>query len=193
MKAANPSILLEGKNASAMVELYFEFCHLKQIYRQGWLERGIPESRCESVAEHCFGTALLALFVADQHFPELDPSKVLGMALLHDFGEIHAGDITPARGLSRAEKVRRERRSVQKTLASLPGGKRYQKLWDEYEAGFSPEARFVHQIEKLEMALQAGVYEHQGLGDLSDFYASAGAMLEDPQLKEVLESLKHLR
>ena len=85
---------------------------LKQLYRQGWLKRGVPPERCESVAEHTLGVAVLVMLLADTRFPELDAQKVLRMALLHDFGEIDAGDFTPIDGISLQEKHRLEKESV---------------------------------------------------------------------------------
>jgi putative hydrolase of HD superfamily len=192
-KAENPSRHLQGKDTLAIVELYFEFCHLKQLYRRGWLQRGIAPLRCESVAEHSFGVAMLAMFIADQHFPDLDTAKIMRLALLHDFGEIDTGDMTPKDQIPRTEKVRRERACVVRILRQLPGGDKYVALWEEYEEGHSAEARFVRQVEKLEMALQASVYEHQKLADLTDFFASARQALEDPPLRQLLAAIEKLR
>jgi putative hydrolase of HD superfamily len=184
---------LEGKQVLPLIEAYFEFNHLKQLYRQGWLRRGVPPERCESVAEHSFGVALLAMFLAEAHFPELEAGKVIRLALLHDFGEIYAGDITPSDGVSRAEKVRQEQAGVAQVLAKLPQGERYLALWEEYEQQRSPEARFVRQIDRLEMALQASVYEHQGLADLSEFFDSVREFLNEIQLQAILRELEEMR
>ena len=51
---------------SASVTAWFEILHLKQVFRKGWLERGLPPARCESVAEHSFGNAMLCLLLAQQ-------------------------------------------------------------------------------------------------------------------------------
>src|SRR5262249_12679246 len=71
---ADPPRLPEGdRPASAILSAYFEWNHLKQLYRQGWLRRGVPPARCESVAEHSFGVALLAMLLSQSHRPPLDP------------------------------------------------------------------------------------------------------------------------
>ena len=107
IKAENPISLLGEEGYTPLVTAYFELCHLKQLYRQGWLRRGVPPERCESIAEHSFGVAVLALWLA-QAQPELDADKVVRMALLHDLGEVYAGDIVPSDGVSEGEKHRRE-------------------------------------------------------------------------------------
>jgi putative hydrolase of HD superfamily len=192
-KAPIPASRLRVGRVAPLIEAYFEFNHLKQLYRQGWLQRGVPQARCESVAEHTFGVAVLALWVADAHFPGLDALKVLRMALLHDFGEIYAGDITPADGIDRGEKRRLERQAMRQVLRKLPRGLDYIALWEEYERGESPEAQLVRQIDRLEMALQASVYEHQELADLSEFFTSVEQGLTAPALQAILHDLKAMR
>jgi putative hydrolase of HD superfamily len=192
-KAPIPASRLRVGQVAPLIEAYFEFNHLKQLYRQGWLQRGVSHARCESVAEHTFGVAVLALLVADAHFPELDALKVLRMALLHDFGEIYAGDITPADGIDRGEKRRLERQAMRQVLRKLPRGLDYIALWEEYERGESPEAQLVRQIDRLEMALQASVYEHQELANLSEFFMSVEQALSAPVLQAILHDLTAMR
>jgi putative hydrolases of HD superfamily len=189
-KAPNPAGSLEKKPVPALISAYFEFNHLKQLYRQGWLRRGLPKERCESVAEHTFGVAVLAYMLAETYFPELDAGRVLRLALLHDFGEIYAGDLIPSDGIDPQEKVRRELDSATRVFSKLPNGAVYLRLWQEYEAGETPEAVFVRQIDRLEMALQAGVYEQQGLIDPQEFYDSAARALVEPQLVALLEEIR---
>ncbi|SES98585.1 HD domain-containing protein [Stigmatella erecta] len=192
-KAPPPITHLAGRAALPLLEAYFEFNHLKQLYRQGWLRVGVPPERCESVGEHSLGVALLCLFLAESWFPEADAFKTVRIALLHDLGEARVGDITPHDGVSPAQKHVLERKAVEQILGKLPRGAEYLALWDEYEQGSSFEARLVRQVDRLEMGLQACVYEHQGLGDLSQFFTSAQKVLETPQLQALFAELQALR
>ena len=124
-KSDPPLELFAGTRLPDLLRVYLEFNRLKQLYRKGWLERGLAPERCESVAEHSFAVALLALLLADACHPALDRDRLLRMALLHDFGEIHAGDLTPGDGVPKAEKRRREAASVARVLGTLPGGEVY--------------------------------------------------------------------
>jgi putative hydrolase of HD superfamily len=191
-KAEIPDQLLQADHASFIAQSYFELCRLKQLYRQGWLRRGVPRERCESVAEHSFGVALLALWLAQADFPQLDAGKVLRMALLHDFGEIYAGDIIPGDNLPVQEKREREAQSVEKVLGKLPEGETYVALWREFELGDSPEARFVRQVDRLEMGLQAGVYAAQGFAGMDEFFASARQGLAEQRLLELLGGIESI-
>jgi putative hydrolase of HD superfamily len=181
--------LLPENEALPLIRAYYEINHLKQLYRQGWLQAGIPKANCESVAEHTFGVAVLAWVIAEEYFPDLELRKVLRMALIHDFGEIYAGDFTPGDRVLPEEKVRLERQSVERVCASLPGGREYLALWDEYESGISPEARFVRQIDRLEMGLQASIYQRQGYTGLNRFFESASAVITESVLVEIMEAV----
>jgi len=191
-KAENPAHLLADRQGHSLVTAYFELCQLKQLYRQGWLRRGVPKDRCESVAEHSFGVAVLGLWLAGSSYPGLDSNKVLRMALLHDFGEIYAGDIIPSDGVAPEEKHRLEEQSVETVLGRLPDGEIYMDAWREYEQGSSPEARLVRQLDRLEMGLQASVYAGQGFTGLEEFLASARQGLSDPLLVALLEEIESL-
>ena len=119
IKAPNPAPTLQGKQ-HPIIQIYFEFVHLKQLYRQGWLARGIPLERCESVAEHTFGVAVTAVFLADSYFPNLDALKILRMALIHDFGEVYAGDLIPGDKISPEEKHDLEKEAITQIFEGLP-------------------------------------------------------------------------
>lgn len=193
IKAENPLHLLEEKDLNPILLAYFEFNHLKNLYRQGWLRRGVPPERCESVAEHSLGVAILAIWLAEKYHPELDLCKLLQMALIHDFGEIYAGDIIPQDVVSQTEKYHLELDSVQQVFSRLQDGDRYISLWCEFEAGESPEATFLRQVDRLEMALQAAVYKGQGYQNLGEFFDSAENALTDPDLQKMMSETREIQ
>ena len=184
---------LAGCPEAHWVRAYFELSHLKQLYRQGWLKRGISTRRCESVADHSFATALLTYWLARAEFPELDAERVLQMALMHDLGEIYVGDLTPQDQINPQSKHEQERRAVNQIFDNLPGGNTYILIWEEFEAAISPEARFVRQIDRLEMALQACLYEHQGETGLQEFFDSADLAVSDLRLRRIFDTLLSCR
>ncbi len=192
-KAENPVLLLKDQQVDPIIGAYFELCQLKQLYRQGWLRRGVSRARCESVAEHSFGCAVLAAWLAQAYYPELDAGKVLRMALLHDFGEVYAGDLIPGDAVQPDEKQRREAGSVAQVFGKLPDGAAWLRLWEEFERNETPEARFVRQIDRLEMGLQAGVYALQGLVEPDEFFASARLALEDARFADLLKAVETIR
>jgi len=198
-KAPNPAGLLADKDVSPIIEAYFELNHLKQIYRQGWLDHGIETRHCESVAEHSFGVATLALFVANACFPQLDLGKVVRMALLHDIGEVYVGDIVHGPDVDAAAKRKAEDQAIVRILEKLPKGDEYIADWRDFEHGASPEAVFIRQMDRLEMACQASVYEHQQVADLANFFSFvSGTLLSCPEdfkadLESIFRELEELR
>jgi len=189
-KGKHPGSYIQNSGTSPILAAWFEVNQLKLLYRQGWLKRGIEVAQCESVAEHSFGVAMLAMWLADAHFPNLDPLKVLRLALIHDLGEVYAGDITPSHQISKAQKTAMERAAVQKVLGKLTRGHFYLELWEEYEENVSPESIFVKQVDRLEMAMQAGVYQKMGDMDLTEFFDSADKVIDWPQLQTLLNELR---
>jgi putative hydrolase of HD superfamily len=106
--------------------------------------------------------------------------------------ECLVGDITPIHThITKQEKARREAATMEYIGQSLLGGapgcakacERLTELFREYEENRTLEARFVHDVDKLEMVLQTIEYENTLGKDLSEFYH----VLEDITLPEVRE------
>ncbi|MDA0978999.1 MAG: HD domain-containing protein, partial [Proteobacteria bacterium] len=190
-KANIPIEQLDRTRSTPLIQAWYEIVHLKHMFRQGWLKRGVPRDACETVAEHTFGNAMLCLLLlADR--PELDGYKVLRLALVHDLGEAYVGDITPHDNVDRADKIRMETAAVREILDKLPNGASLIADWDEYEAQQSAEARFVKEIDRMELALQASVYDQRGLVDATEFYDAVTPTIKSADLKVVLQALRGL-
>ena len=171
----------------ALLRSYLRVLALKRLYRQGWLKRGVPEERCESVADHSFGTAVLAPLIAGREpFEDADPGRTCRMALAHELGEVYAGDITPVDGVSKEEKYRLERESLLRVLEGAPGADEILALWEEFEEGSSPEARLLRRLDRLEMGVQAAVYRAEGFPRMGEFLESARKAVGEGLLGEVL-------
>jgi len=154
----------------------------------------VPRQYCESVAEHVFGMTLLAWMIIESGLAaDVDRDKVLRMTLAHEIGEIYTGDITPGDGIAMDEKQRREREGLLRVTNRLPNGTEWMALWEEFEAGESSEARLVRQLDRLEMALQAWVYEKQLGMNLESFFRSAEKAVNSPELKDLLKDIENLR
>lgn len=194
VKASPPISHLQFTRLPAIAEVWFEIAQLKHLFRQGWLRVGVPRDRCESVAEHSFGVALLSLFIAETHFAgRADANRVLRIALLHDVGEARVGDLTPHDPTTSDDKHMLERDAVRDILGKLPRGADYFAYWEEYERGESLEAKIVKQADRLEMALQATAYEHSLGMNLEEFYASARKAMESPEFRELLHGVENAR
>ncbi len=167
-----------------LTDALLEAVELKALPRAGWVLRGVEAP--ESVAGHSWGVAWLVLAL----LPEgLSLGRALAYATLHDLPEVRTGDLTPAEGVPKAEKTRREALALDALLAGCPRRAPLTKLWADYEAQADPEARFVKQCDRLDMALQAVVYHRRAGLDPSEFLASAGEGLCHPALRPVFDDL----
>ena len=72
-----------------LIDFFHEIGSLKDLKRTGWLMRKV--SNPESVADHSFRTAVMALILAPRL--KLNTEKCLKMAVLHDLAEARIGDI----------------------------------------------------------------------------------------------------
>lgn len=164
---------------------------LKREPRRGWRRIGVRGG--ESVADHSWRLALMAMLYAD--LLGLDAGKAARIALIHDLPEARTGDTMPGEW-STAQKHAREARALRALLKPLPPGlrRRYLALWLDYELGKSPEARLVHELDKLEMAAQGLRYEREGRGRGFDgFWGTAERAIHTPLLREHLEALRARR
>lgn len=146
-----------------------------------------PAGRQESTAEHSWRLALLALTLGGER-PDLDLRRTLELCLVHDLGEAYEGDIPAVAPCDPARKAAVERRAVERLTALLPppAAQRIRALWEEYEAGTTPEARWVKALDKAETIVQ-----HNQGANPPDFdyrfnlaYGSA-LFRDDPLLREL--------
>ena len=180
---------------NALLDLLLESATLKRIPRTGWGMRGVPH--IESVAEHSFGVAFVALVLTDL-LPEeaLDREKVLIMALLHDMGEVRFTDLpSPATRLIPAEvKSQAEATALAGLLAPLPGSERLRALWQEFEDCTSPEGCLVRDADKIEMMIQCLRYEQAGSRGLDEFWAAVDRReWQYPLCADLYARLKEMR
>lgn len=168
----------------------FEFIlQLKNIPRSGW-QKKLGIVRPESVADHAYSVAAIAMILSD--VKKLNSEKTLKMAILHDLAESIIGDLTPDDG-PRSQKIKLENTAMKKIISTLDTKiqKQYWSLWLEYQKGISKEAKLLHQVDKLDMALQANEYKKSGHSKqkLAPFFDSAKKQITDPEIKKILQCL----
>ncbi len=163
--------------------------NLKKISRQGWIDK-LSLNNPESVADHSYSMAVMSMVISD--LENYNFEKILKMVLLHDLAESKIGDYTPQQ-LSSEKKTKLENSAFDEIIENLPDliKTQYLQIWQEYQENTSPESKIVHQIDKLEMALQAKIYQKDGQSQekLESFFESAKADITDPKLKELFTKI----
>ena len=172
-----------------LLDFFNSSVNLKKIPRQGWIEK-ISLKNPESVADHTYSMAIISMVLSDLR--GYNSEKILKMVLLHDLSESKIGDFLPEQ-INKEDKKRLENDAFDEIMINLPNTikSQYLKIWKEYQDNISKESIFVHQIDKLEMALQAKKYEQQGYSKekLKVFFESAKKEISDPKLKELFMQL----
>lgn len=125
---------------------------LKRELRHSWLSDG----RQESVAEHTWRMALMALVLHKEVDQIIDLFHVLKMIIVHDLGEVYTGDYQVYGKDVPADKHELEAEAMAKLLKTLPTYTREEilALWDEFEHRETKEARFAVALDKLEVLIQ---------------------------------------
>ena len=109
------------------------------------------DGRFENSAEHSWQSAIAAMVLQDYYPEKLNMEKVISMLLIHDLGEIYAGDTWVFDDEKKLHAHDRELTSIEKTMSLLPEATylNMKNSWLEFEKGQSPEARYARVIDAL--------------------------------------------
>jgi len=171
---------------------------VKMIPRSGWISHGISLQEVESVADHSFSTAVLAMLLADLEVANgrrINIERVLRLALLHDLPEALTFDISKSyleylgmRG--EAIKSELEQAAWKHLIEGIEKGairKRYAQLQSEFNAEQTIESMIVHAADRLDLLLQIAEYRRRGYPKaiLADLWKSTSQKLRGSKLSSV--------
>ena len=172
-----------------ILDFFKTAANLKKISRQGWIDK-LSINNPESVADHSYSMAMIGMLVSD--LENYNSEKIIKMILLHDLAESKIGDYTPEQ-LNKEKKNELENNAFNEIIKDLPDliKSKYLQIWQEYQENTSYESKLVHQIDKLEMVLQAKIYQKDGHPQekLESFFESAKIDITDPKLKELFTKI----
>ena len=133
--------------------------------------------------------SVMAMVLSD--IKNLNTEKIIKMSLLHDWAESKIGDFMPGE-VTNEEKSMLEDKAMAEILSILPDKIQndYQNIWNDYSNNISLESKFVHQLDKLEMILQAKIYEKDvGYEKIKPFLTSSVDLITDADLKKILTEI----
>lgn len=121
----------------------------KNILRQTHLSSG---GRRENDAEHAWHMSVMAYLLREYANKDVDIAKVMIMCLIHDVVEIYAGDAYCYDPEALATQHDRETAARDKIFGMLPEDQKNEfiALFDEFEAGETPESRFAHSMDNMQ-------------------------------------------
>ena len=154
---------MEEKLKNSM-RFYMLATQLKYKIRSGWdkSHQNVSKDRVESIAEHVYGTCILALSIDSEFKTNLDINKVIKMLVLHELGEVIIGDITPFDNITPEEKMKKEHEAMREVIGDLVNQEEFLSLLFEFDEKKTKEAIFAHHCDKLEADIQAKVYQDMG-------------------------------
>ena len=165
---------------------YYVICNkLKNVIRTGWKDWNVSKDRLESVAEHIYGTQMLALAMYSEFNYDLDIKKVIYMLAIHELGETLIGDLTQFQ-ISKSEKEKLEHEAVHKILNGLVNGNEIEKLFLEFDSHNTKESLFAYECDKLECDIQSKIYDEEGYVDLNN--QKDNKTIDNERVKKLLKS-----
>lgn len=135
------------KEITQILDFIVEIEKLKSVIRN---TRPVGLERYENSAEHSWHVCLSALMLKDYANEPVDINRVIKMLLIHDLGEIDAGD-TIIYTSETVENKQNEKAGLKRVFDLLPDGlgEEYLSLWHEFEAGETAESKYAKAIDRV--------------------------------------------
>ncbi|HEY2379862.1 MAG TPA: HD domain-containing protein [Terriglobia bacterium] len=139
---------MDSERFERQIQFILEIDKLKTILRRTYL---IHADRAENTAEHSWHLALGAIVLAEHANEPVDVARVVKMVLVHDIVEIDAGDTYFYDAVGALDKPEREDAAAERLFGILPEdqGNELRALWQEFEAGNTPDARFALALDRF--------------------------------------------
>lgn len=139
---------MEADRLHQQIHFIVEIDRLKSVLRRTYL---VHAARRENSAEHSWHVAIAALLLAEYANERIDVLRVVKMLLIHDIVEIEAGDTFVYDEAALVDQAERERQAADQIFSRLPEdqAKELRALWEEFDAGTTPEAKFAVALDRL--------------------------------------------
>ena len=175
---------MQEQKIKNLLKFYLLATQLKDKIRRGWEIWNIDRERIESVAEHIYGTCILAIAIDSEFDLNIDLYKVIMMLVLHEIEEVKIGDLTPWDKVTKEEKRRLGKQAVQEVLDTLTKKVTYIELIEEFENMETKESIFAKMCDKLEADIQCKLYCEENSVDIHR--KENEHLLDDTRVKNLL-------
>lgn len=137
------------KRLQRQMDFCLEIDKEKNIMRQTYLS---DQKRFENDAEHAWHMSIMCLLLSEYANEGIDVLKTISMILIHDIVEIDAGDTYAYDESAKLDQRAREERAADRLFGMLPDdqSKKLRALWEEFEAGQTPEASFARTLDNIQ-------------------------------------------
>ena len=177
---------MENNKIQNLLKFYLLATELKDKIRSGWKVWNIDRERVESVAEHIYGTCVLAIAIDSEFKLEIDLHKVIIMLVVHEIEEIKIGDLTPFDKVTKEEKRKIGKKAVEEVLNYLNKKIEYIELIEEFEEMKTKESIFAKMCDKLEADIQCKIYCEENCIDINN--KENAHLLKDLRVQKLLNN-----
>ena len=163
------------QNNMNVIKFYVLTNRLKNNIRQGWLDWSINCERVESVAEHVFGSIMIAIGMKSEYpeaYKNVNLERVALMLAIHELDKSFMQDYS----LKQVTKEERQEALV-KALDGLAMKDELLNIIDEFNARETEDAKFAYTCNEFESDLQSKLYDEAGYVDVNNGFV-------DPYLKD---------
>ncbi len=188
---------MDDKQLSNLLEVFLTVQVSKELPRQGFLYSGFKRNEADSVAAHSFSVVIFSYLLAKElksEKKEIDPERVLKIALVHDLGETITGDIgTYAKDLARGvfDKVEKDAFSI--LVRNLDLKDEFIGYFEEYQKLESIESQIVKFADALDAFVQGVNTPSANLEDLRKTVSYiTKKKLKDKRLSVIFNKAVHL-
>jgi len=147
---------MKNKDAETMANFFYEVGTLRKITRMH-RQALLTDDLSDTIAAHSFRVTVIAWVLAKEE--NVDPYKVVMMALMHDVAETRTNDHN---WIHKRYVTTHEDEVTKDQLENLPHNLELKNFVSEYEARISKEAKIVKDADLMEQALLLREYELQG-------------------------------
>lgn len=139
---------MNNERLNKQLEFLLEIDKEKSILRQSHK----TDKNSENDAEHAWHSAIMIYLLREYANEEFDVLKAVVMSLIHDIVEIDAGDTYAYDNEGNSTKADRENKAAERIYGLLPKEQKDEmiSLFNEFEEGKTPEAKFARVIDNLQ-------------------------------------------
>jgi putative hydrolase of HD superfamily len=163
-----------------------QLCFIAEVDKLKTVLRASPlaaAERRENDAEHSWHLALMVMLLAEYANEPIDVGHAMRLVVIHDLVEIYAGDSPVFDAAAVVGQQEREEAAADRLFTLLPADQAtwIRALWDEFEAGQTPEARFCKAMDRLEPMLlnwvnRGGTWQMPGANETTVRAREAGVV-----------------
>ena len=173
---------MDKKKTIRIVDFFFEVGTLQNMRRMHSQYLRLAK---ETIAEHCFRTAIIAKVLAE--LEDVNNNKAMKMGLFHDLAEVRTGD---ANFVHQRYVKQEEAKAYRDQLNKVPGSEEIIKLLDEFNERKTKEAIVAKDADRIDQILLQREYLQGKPYDFERWHKNMAKDLQTKSAKQLAKEIK---